>query len=115
MITIEHVRERIAFWQRIMRLLDWDVTVRFQRHLNRSAWCDIELAYKRAGIRILDPQDWPDTADPMDVDKILTHELGHLHFAPLRTKDGSAKGIAEEQAVESYSRALMALYREREQ
>lgn len=105
------IDELLAFWQPLLRLADWDILARYERHLDRSGWCSMQVAYKRAEIRIMDPLDWNDAWRPYDAEKFLVHELCHLHFAVFNTENGSLLGIAEEQAVESFARALIALKR----
>jgi hypothetical protein len=101
----------LAYWQPLLKLADWDVIVRYERHMESSGLCSRALDYKRATIRILDPIDWQDTVRVQDVEHDLVHELLHLHFAPFHTPNDTPMGTAEEQAVESLARAFIALKR----
>lgn len=100
----------LAFWQPRMRLADWDVRVEYKRHMERSGYIIADFAYKRADITIMDPIDWPG-GRPLDPERRLVHELGHLHFAAFKTDDDTPLGDAEEQAVEAFSKALVELKR----
>ena len=97
-------------WQAVLRIQDWDIEVSYRRHLERSS-ITLRAAYKRAVVELMHPLDWDDRL-PYDVEKQLVHELCHVHFAPLDTRDHSTlHGFAEEQAVESFARALVSLKR----
>ncbi len=99
------------YWQGVLRLQDWEVIVRYERHLDTEGRASISHDYKRAYIRIVDPIDWQNTWRPQDIEHALVHELLHLHFAPFKTENDSPLGAAEEQAVESLARAFVKMNR----
>lgn len=105
----------LAYWQPVMRLADWDITARYERHLGAGGYCHPSHAYKRALIRLIDPTDWPSLRldYTQDVEADLVHELGHCHLAVFKTDNGSLLGDAEEQIVTSYARALITVKRGR--
>lgn len=103
----------LRFWQTTMRLADWDIIAQYKRHLQNdgsfiNGQCHPQEKYKQALIYILDPIDYRDQPVPQDIEKTLVHELGHCHMAPFPAEHI----LHEEQAVESYTRALVSLHRE---
>lgn len=104
-----------AQWQKILRLQDWNVTVRLVRRYDMNdsdAWgeCDWNLGQKTATIRVLDPQDVKPTT-PYDPESVLVHELVHLHVAPFRPASGSMEERLMEQAINCLEGALISLSR----
>lgn len=107
-------QERLRYWQRLLRLQDWDIELRVvRRHELDDAYgrCSTWSAVGRAKIRLLDPQDFEPTIDPRDRDiKVtLVHELLHLRI-PADQADGSSS-LGQEQAVERIAQALVHLRR----
>lgn len=100
----------VAYWQPLLRLADWDISVGYERHRDGSM-CSRQVAYKRAKITMQHPIDVQPGAYQHDMERVFVHELLHLHFAPFDTENDSPMGIAEEQAVESLARAFVALKR----
>lgn len=104
-------------WQKILRLQDWDVKVSIQRErdiqLNYvQGECSWKIKSKRAIITLLDPLDYPpDAMCPQNHEMTLIHELLHLHFAPFSAEDKTPEDIAQEQAINALSRALLMLKR----
>lgn len=101
----------VTFWQPILRLADWKITARYVRHLDRTGWCNLQVNYKSASIRMMHPMDWPSTDEIYDVEYHLLHELCHPHFAAFEIPNGGPMHIHEEQAVTSFARALLSLRR----
>lgn len=120
-LTEEQLQEKLAYWQKILRLSDWIITVRIarERDMNLSG-CAGEISWslnnKAASIRILDEIDCPqDLMYPQDMEKTLVHELLHLHLAPVSEcygKNEDIYSLFEEQAIESISHALVRVSRE---
>jgi hypothetical protein len=95
-----------------LRLSDWLVTVGILRLRDmagqRAAQIDWHLTKKVAVLELLDPVDFPPNSMlPQDHEVDLVHELLHLHFAPFAAPDGSAEDVAQEQAIDLISRALV--------
>lgn len=114
-LSQRQAEERLAYWQQVLRLLDWDITVAVVRYFNfeGEVWGDVVMKQgKRAAhIRLLDPADANDP-EAQDMDVTLVHELLHLHmweFAPwgLAGKDSRA----EERTIDSLAKSFVALER----
>ena len=109
------MRELTDYWQRQLRLQDWDVTVRVVRwhEVDGSplGLCRVRWSTRDAEILLLDPQDYGPDRSGSDRDQELTlvHELLHIAF-PGDRSDGSCSTTME-QAVEATARALVALNR----
>lgn len=116
-LTQEQLEERLAYWQRVLRLQDWRVKARLVRERDfrnpgNQGECEWSLSTKVAIIRILDPVDYsPDCAWLQDMERTLVHELLHLHFAPFRAESDTAEDISQEQAIDCIATGLVALYR----
>jgi hypothetical protein len=106
-----------AEWQRTLRLQDWDVTVRLARarefsDRERQGEVHFNLALKTAQVLIIDPVDWePDAIVDYDAERVLCHELLHLHTAPFSAEPDTLAHAMEEQAIESIAKALVSLKR----
>lgn len=104
----------LAKWQPLLRLADWDIEAKYERHAGRSGVIR-HVEYKQAWITVIDPLDYrgEDRAGrPYDAERELLHELCHLHFAFFATDNApDPKGIAEEQAVVAFTHALITLDR----
>lgn len=118
-MTEDLARERCAYWQKVLRLEDWDLDVRLVRRqvLPRGVGATDASLYRRAKIRLLDPLDHYDEAWPQDNDVELTlvHELLHLVFEeagrPALKNEDSAEYQAFERAIEHTAVALLRLDR----
>ncbi|MFD1450845.1 hypothetical protein [Oceanobacillus sojae] len=120
-LTEEQLQEKLAYWQKILRLSDWIITVRIarERDMNLSG-CAGEISWslnnKAASIRILDEIDCPqDLMYPQDMEKTLVHELLHLHLAPISdhfSNDNDIYTVFEEQAIDCIADALVRVSRE---
>jgi len=106
--------ELAAYWQAKLRLQDWQIEVAYVKDLASPdgspvyGLCYPFLDNKQAKIFIRDPEtSTPLATSAPSVEKIIVHELCHLHFAPL---SGSSKAevAAEEQAVWAISGAMVA-------
>ena len=100
-------------WQRLLRLEDWDVEVKVLRYYDlgedTTATMNQFPLKKDAVLRLIDPRDHNPRWKPVDsVETDIVHELLHLHFGPLSDRENDAKQVAEEQAVNAISRALVA-------
>ena len=120
----EAVRDQCTYWQGVLRLQDWniqcDVVRAHEMKGDRSpvAQCESYIRRKDAMVRVLHPMDLPAVSpyflngEEKDYDLSLVHELLHLHFAPFQAEVDTAADLAQEQAIESISRAITKLYRE---
>ena len=108
-------------WQRRLRLSDWHVTVKLCRLREMGDKCvgSIRsfLESKDATMYLLSPIDLPLICsdeyleESSNYDLTIVHELLHLHFAPFQSDDDeSPAGIAQEQAVNCISQALINAY-----
>jgi hypothetical protein len=113
------IRKQAAYWQKLLYLQDWNIDLRVSRQWEMSdhttvAQIEWFLHRKDAILRVVHPTDLPGLAhhfindEEADYDISIVHELLHLHFAPLHTKDTE---IPEEQAINAISRAFVKLYR----
>jgi hypothetical protein len=114
----EQLQERCVYWQKVLRLQDWEVSVQVTRDRDfrgphNQGECEWVIGTKHAAIRILDPVDYPPNRMwPQDMERVLVHELLHLHFAPFDSAEaGSMEDNAQEQAIESIASGMVMLER----
>lgn len=117
-VTIEELQDRCAYWQKVLRLQDWDIKLSVVRQWEiPDSWgtCDPHLSKKIATIKILDKLDdgEPGCSEAYDAEKTLVHELLHVHFEPFATKEdeGTPVEVAQHQVIHALSSALVALDR----
>lgn len=116
-ITDTDLKQACEYWQKVLRLQDWTVKVRFVRqydlHSSQQANCSSNCAKKCAQIRIVSPDDYSNPEWPQDVEKSLVHELLHLHTAPFTdVAPPPLPLMLEEQAIDSLAGAFVSLHRE---
>lgn len=108
--TNEEAQARCRFWQEILRLQDWNVTVKVLRRSQKwtESTCGsvrVFLDSKSADLQLLDSQDFQPGDDPsiIDMEDTLVHELLHLHMESIVGAESlpktDPKFIALEQAV----------------
>ena len=112
-IPDEDLQDHLGYWQDILRLRDWDIDAAIVRGggLNlapdKQGRCRPSLENKSATLAIIDPIDYdPDLSFPLNQEKVLVHELIHLHFEPFWDEN---KKIEMEQAIVCISDALVRL------
>lgn len=115
-MTDRELQELCGWWQKVLRLQDWDVKVlvkrRFQMPADAQGQVDYVLQNRKAVISVLAAEDYePDHLWPQDQEKTLVHELIHLHMAPFAAPTGTPQDIAQEQAIEALAGALVRLKR----
>lgn len=114
-MTQPQIENLLAKWQKILRLQDWHIKVRFVRGheiAGYQARATIYLNYKQAIIKLRDPIDWTDKDFPDDSEVDLVHELIHLHIRTFdSTKPETPEKVALEQVDELLARALVGLKR----
>ena len=101
----------LEYWQRQLRLQDWDIDVEIVRPLaieGKAGDTRTTREVRQAWIRISDPslseQDFPEHF--LDIEVTLVHELLHVAFAAnIETHD------EVEPAIDATARALVALNR----
>lgn len=115
-LTQEQLEERLVYWQKVLRLQDWDIRIRLCRrwelpgeHLDGN--CRYHLDSKTAQISILCSDDYEPGWRPYDAERILLHELIHLHLIPLNISNDAPEAVAEEQAVNLLACAFVKLDR----
>jgi hypothetical protein len=112
----DELKALLREWQKILRLQDWDVVVRFARRYefndeDNQGECSWVLDRREALIKILASEDYnPNCIYPHDVEGVLVHELLHLHMAPWRVQE-RMEDVAKEQAIEAIAKALVSLKR----
>lgn len=113
------LQERLAHWQKLLRLQDWDVDIKIvRRHAmpkaTSLAGAQIDR-YRRVKILLLDPVDWhpDDWPADRDLEISLVHELLHCVFYDAGSpKEDSPEDLALERAVEATALALITLDRQ---
>ena len=108
----------LPMWQKLLRLQDWNITVRVKRRHQMSDHDVIGLCKrypdsKDAYIDILSVQDIVayKEGDDADYELTLVHELLHVHFSFMNNDEGHARQ-EEELIVSTLSRALVKLNRD---
>lgn len=113
-VSQQELEELCREWQRILRVQDWDVKVRFARVFEIDG-ADGRTSYQRstktANIRICDLGDEDKSrAHLQDAEQTLVHELLHLHHAGIDDFTGAANMVFE-QAIDLTAWALVNLKR----
>jgi hypothetical protein len=112
--------ERLAYWQRQLRLQDWDVTISWAsaRELGEAnGRTSLINTSKEAHVRILEEDEWPPESERTghyDSEVTLVHELLHLHFRAWEgeaEESDTAEYRAKEAAIDLTSWALVRLDR----
>ena len=110
---------RLRYWQRILRLQDWNINGRVEGFRGMptqedAGTCNVDFELKEALIRIMDPVDHnPNWIQPFqDVETTLVHELLEIHFDPFKNSDKKTlEHKIQEQVIESLAKALVELER----
>lgn len=112
---------QMRVWQSRLRLQDWGVALHVCR-LSEMPTPDCIGAIavyeerKEARMSILAPQDLPLlegkhlVVEDFNYEVTIVHELLHLHFASFQEDDETPKGVAQEQAINCISAALVRAY-----
>lgn len=113
--------ERLAFWQRQLRLQDWEITAELANvHEvgSRCALSNVNPSCKEARIRILAVAEWPVPSERVglwDLEYFLIHELVHLHLnawrGPAESDGDSMEYQQKEGAIDLIAGALWRLER----
>lgn len=111
-MKLENLQQILLEWQRTLKLLDWDISVKVVPHrempdaIGHVRW---DLDEKSADIRLIMPEDYQSSAlRPYNIEETLVHELLHLHLVTFDMSD-EPKRLALEQAINAIARALFNL------
>ena len=114
-MTQTDLEKLLAKWQRILRLQDWNIQVRFVRGYeidDKQAQMHHNSNHKIGVVKLRAPQDWPPGDWLEDSESDLVHELLHLHMSPFdETKSDTQEAVCLEQAINSIAEALVKLER----
>jgi len=115
-MTLQKLQGVLPFWQKLLRLQDWDITlhyIRCSKMTNKEAWAEVEVSntYQRAHIFLRDPIDvvlmhHPEDDDP---EASLVHELMHCR---INIKVPDDFYTQYEEGIERTAQALLSLHRE---
>lgn len=113
-MTSSQLRTRCAFWQKILRLQDWQIDVRFAHaremaEESRIGETLMNATSKAAIIKVLFPAELS-AGDAVlhPIDEIIIHELLHLHFEQV-AEDKDINRLAMEQAIEATACGIAAV------
>ena len=113
-LTQAQLEERLAYWQKQLRLQDWDVEIRMVRrfeagdHEGSMAYVEVYLPKRHARINFIEPRDVDPEGWPVEsMERSLVHELLHLHMWPFNPEDDTPAYTAMEQAVHALAGALV--------
>lgn len=130
-LSVEEVKRYGDYWQKVLRLTNWTIEYRVVPQSELSSptsygevfWDRFHL-YARVLICDPDTVDDKDPITPFNVEQIVLHELLHLYTAPIQwpyedtrnalplplwEKVSEDSNMAEEQAINQISRALIEL------
>jgi hypothetical protein len=107
------------WWQEKLKLQQWEIVFQLVPKKHTSFVdidCQARVFWKRAGLQaqvmLMRHEDWASEEFPHDMEKSLVHELLHLVFAPFAAEgEDTEMDIAQEQAIQIISRALIDLKR----
>jgi hypothetical protein len=106
--------EYIKYWQKQLRLLDWDIRLEVVQNPkdteDSAAWVKKSQNYQQARITVLDSSKWPEdwTWGSNDLEVTIVHELLHVRLAYVT---GKKQNCHIEMAVETLAMALVAARR----
>lgn len=111
------IDEKLAAWQRRLKLEDWKIAVTMSRRadlkprtLGGIRW---DKRKKTAVMAVLDPSEYRLTFEAVlaDIEFTIVHELVHLELSSLPRSEASRS--SEERAVNQITEALLGLAREK--
>lgn len=117
MRTEKMVDELCRKWQKILRLEDWEIhtelfSAREFDEDDRQGEIVYDISTGQAIIHLLDVDASLDTPFPYDLEKVLVHELLHLHFAIFEPeKEDHLRHDLWERTVERMARILLRIHR----
>lgn len=110
------LKKKVRYWQGQLSLMDWEVKTLLvsEADLNgKAGTVSWDMETKQAIINLVDPKTITTELDfPYDLEKVIVHELLHLHSAPFDTfKEGSNKYTALEVMINKVADSLVNLAR----
>lgn len=110
----EALQERCEFWQKLLRLQDWEVKVKLVGMADMETNCHLGSilthADRRTGLLSVVRSDQRGKEDfPLSDDELIVHELLHIYFDGFNTGVGTPFRQIEEQAVDALSRIIVGL------
>jgi|SRR5579871_1197336 len=100
---------QMKFWQKRLRLDDWNLTVRLvrQSEIDHNSWgaAEWDPDAKTGTISVLDPRDYNLRGGELklDMECTIVHELVHIQVSPLDARDE----LIREEVVNKIMTALM--------
>lgn len=119
MRTEKTVDELCRKWQKILRLEDWEIhtelfSAREFEECDRQGEVVYDISTGQAIIHLLDVDARLNTPFPYDMEKVLVHELLHLHFAIFEPEqEDKLRHDLWERTVERMAKTMLLLYRQR--
>ena len=111
----EYLGRLLAYWQKRLRLLDWDIDAVYDGSLVKNGELgSIEYApqHGKATIRVC-PKGLGDGFDiPLDEEHTVVHELIHLYFHDFEPERDSLQWERWEYAINKTAAALVAMRRD---
>lgn len=111
--------EWLEYWQPILRLQDWNITVNVRRRYDMSDHDVLGRVHrhtesKDAYVEILSTQDVGahQKGDDADYEVTLLHELLHIHFAFMNNDEDAARQLQEELIINTLTRVLLKFKRD---
>lgn len=104
MITTKMIKALVAEWQKILKLEHWEITISVvpsKEFKAGHADIDVNFMYFIADMRIANIKFSQEA-----LDKLIIHELLHVHLAGMNILIGTPEHTAEEQAVQIISRVI---------
>jgi hypothetical protein len=126
-VTIEQLSDRCAYWQKRLRLQDWDIKLEYARDRDMpNCWGQVirwNVDNRTAVIQFVEPGSFSMVDYPyghFDLEDTLIHELLHIYTEGILGRGNgmnpdrdSAQNTFAEQLCDAIAAALVALDRER--
>lgn len=110
--------EKLSYWKKVLKLQDWWIEAAICRCQDMgdektAGEVDVKMPFRMAKIWLRDPMDYSERRwVPIDLERVLVHELLHIHFESLWTKERDTScHIPEEQVINAITDALIELER----
>ena len=120
-LTLPQLQDALAYWQRALRLQDWDITLAITRRkdwkgsASGTAISDWHIPTGHANMHLLNADDYAADSfvEPQDMEVDLVHEMlhGHFHETVISVEEQGIRRDLFEAAIETTARALVRLKR----
>ena len=87
-LTEKQAQHAGRWWAGVLGVGDWVIDIAVAPYLKHREWvgesngaCQWTLSQRRASISMADANDTPSDEDPIDMERVLVHELLHVVFA----------------------------------